>query len=59
MYLVPGISRACCRVWVYDVLCYCVRCADWWYLLSLVDGIVRGCTCCVAVCDVLTDTGTA
>ena len=59
MYLVPGISRGCYRVWVYDVLCFCVRCADW-CLLSLVDAIVRWCTaCCVAVFDVLTDTGTA
>ena len=31
-----------------------------WYLLSLVDAIVSGCTtCCVAASDVLTDTGTA
>ena len=44
-------------MWVYDVLCCCVRCADW-NLLSLVDTIVCGCTtCCVAACDVLTDSG--
>ena len=30
-----------------------------WYLLSLVDAIVCWCTmCCVAACDVLTDSGT-
>ena len=59
MYLVPGISRGCYRLWVYDVRCCCVRCADW-YLLSLVGAIVRGCTTCwVAVCDVLADSGTA
>ena len=56
MYLVPGISVDAI---VYDVLCRRVRCVDW-YLLSLVDAIVRECTtCCVAACDVLTDTGTA
>ena len=31
-----------------------LRCT--WYLLSLVDAIVCGCTtCCIAACDVLTD----
>ena len=58
MYLVPGISRGCYRVWVYDVLWCSVRCADW-YLLSLADAIVRGYTTCCVVCDVLTDTGIA
>ena len=28
--LIPGISRGCYRVWVYDVWCCCVRCADWY-----------------------------
>ena len=40
------------------LLCCCVRCADW-YLLSLVDAMVRGCTTCCVACDVVTDTGTA
>ena len=26
--LVSVISRGCYRVWVYDVLCCCVTCAD-------------------------------
>ena len=30
MYLVPVISRGCYRVWMYDVLCCCQRCADWY-----------------------------
>ena len=29
-WLVPVISRGCYRSWVYDVLCCCARCADWY-----------------------------